>query len=71
VIVHEAATEQMSFKAKNFVYTPKPFGEFLDQIEAGQRLYLRALSAEKPSELPTNISRDFPTIAADFVLPPE
>jgi tRNA wybutosine-synthesizing protein 4 len=61
----------MSFKEKNFAYKSKSFGEFLDQIDAGERLYLRSLSSEGPSEKPANIARDFPTLAADFCLPPE
>ncbi|CZT04273.1 probable leucine carboxyl methyltransferase 2 [Rhynchosporium graminicola] len=71
VIVHEASTEHMNFKSKNFSYVTKWFGDFLDQIQQGQMLYLRSLSAEKPSEKAADISRDFPSIAADFVLPPE
>ena len=71
VIVHEATTEHMNFKAKNFSYTSNPFGDFLDQIEKGERLYLRALSSAKPSEVPANIEVDFPTIAGDFSLPPQ
>jgi tRNA wybutosine-synthesizing protein 4 len=55
VIVHEAATEHMSFKAKNFAYTSMTFGDFLDQIDHGKRLYLRSLSSEKPSEIPANM----------------
>lgn len=61
----------MNFVSKNFEYIKKPFGDFLDAIDAGERLYLRSLSAEKPSELPAEISRDFPTISDDFRLPPE
>lgn len=61
----------MSFKAKNFAYTSKKFGDFLDQIDAGEMLYLRSLSSEKPSETAANIARDFPTIAMDFSLPRE
>jgi tRNA wybutosine-synthesizing protein 4 len=61
----------MSFKAKNFAYTSKAFGDFLDQIDAGERLYLRSLSSKNPSENPADIAKDFPTIAADFSLPPE
>ncbi len=71
VIVHEAKTANMDFKAKNFQYTTKKFGDFLDQIDAGERLYLRSLSAEKPADLPANIATDFPSIAADFQLPQE
>lgn len=61
----------MDFKTKNFEYSKKSFGEFIDAIERGERLYLRSLSAEKPSDTPANLERDFPTIAADFQLPPE
>ncbi|KAL2069793.1 hypothetical protein VTL71DRAFT_14472 [Oculimacula yallundae] len=71
VIVHEASTEHMDFKSKNFAYVTKRFGDFLDQIQQGQLLYLRSLSSEKPSEQPADLSRDFPSIAADFLLPPE
>ncbi|KAH6713629.1 hypothetical protein BKA61DRAFT_46079 [Leptodontidium sp. MPI-SDFR-AT-0119] len=71
VIVHEASTEHMDFKFKNFAYTTKRFGDFLDQIQDGQKLYLRSLSAEKPSEQPADITQDFPTISADFQLPKE
>jgi len=61
----------MSFKEKNFAYISTTFGEFLDRIDAGERLYLRSLSSEAPSEKPANITMDFPTITADFSLPPE
>lgn len=61
----------MNFVEKNFAYKTKPFGEFIDQVVAGNRLYLRSLSSEKPSESPANISIDFPTLASDFRLPPE
>lgn len=46
------------------------FGDFMDSIDAGEALYLRSLS-EKPSELPADLRRDFPVIAADFTLPKE
>jgi len=71
VVVHEATTEHMNFQSKNFVYTTKPFGKFIDQVNSGGRLYLRSLSSEKPAELPADIARDFPSIASDFRLPPE
>jgi tRNA wybutosine-synthesizing protein 4 len=61
----------MDFNSKNFSYATKPFGEFIDAIEAGEKLYLRALSSEKPTELPTNFEHDYPTVAADFRLPME
>lgn len=61
----------MDFISKNFRYVTMPFGEFMEAVDAGNRLYLRSLSAEKPSELPADLNRDFPTIANDFRLPPE
>ena len=32
---------------------------------------MRSLSADKPSEIPADINKDFPSIASDFQLPPE
>jgi len=61
----------MSFNTKNFTYVTKKFGDFIDLVNDGERLYLRSLSCDKPTELPTDITRDFPSIAADFRLPPE
>jgi tRNA wybutosine-synthesizing protein 4 len=61
----------MDFQSKNFSYVSKTFGEFIEQADTGEKLYLRSLSSEKPSELPADIERDFPSIAADFKLPPE
>jgi len=61
----------MDFQTKNFRYSKKTFGDFIQEAEIGGKLYLRALSEEHPSEKPTDISRDFPTIAPDFRLPPE
>ncbi len=71
VIVHQATTEHMNFKTKNFAYVSKKFGEFMDQIESGDKLYLRSLSSEKPSEKAADITHDFPTISGDFRLPYE
>ncbi|RAL67187.1 hypothetical protein DID88_007964 [Monilinia fructigena] len=56
VVVHEASSEHMSFSSKNF---------------GGSKLYLRSLSAEKASELPADIVKDYPAVSADFQLPPE
>lgn len=61
----------MDFTSKNFGYVSKKFGEFLDQIESGKRLYLRSLSSEKPASLPAEFARDFPSLASEFHLPPE
>lgn len=71
IIVHEASAQHMNFKSKNFTYATKPFGEFMDQIDNGEKLYLRSLSSENPSEQPADLSRDFPSIADDFRLPQE
>ncbi|KAK0741628.1 hypothetical protein B0T21DRAFT_381455 [Apiosordaria backusii] len=69
VVVHEAATQVMDFNAKNFRYVTTEFGDLAQKIEQGGRLYLRALSHEKPTEKPSILADDFPTLADDFVLP--
>lgn len=61
----------MDFNAKNFAYVTKNFGDFIDEVEKGEKLYLRSLSAVKPSEVPANIENDFTSLAQDFRLPPE
>ncbi|KAL1597965.1 tRNA methyltransferase ppm2 [Paraconiothyrium brasiliense] len=69
VVIHECASERMTFKDKNFSYVKKPFGDFLDGISAGAQTYLRAVSSAQPNRLPTNLEDDFPSVAADFQLP--
>ncbi|KAK0673500.1 putative leucine carboxyl methyltransferase 2 [Cercophora samala] len=69
VVVHEAATQVMDFNAKNFRYVTTGFGDLAQKIEQGGRLYLRALSQEKPTEKPSVLEDDFPSLAGDFVLP--
>lgn len=69
VVVHECDVQTMDFKAKNFRYTSMTFGEFARGIQNGARLYLRALSADAPSDRPANLAHDFPSLAADFRLP--
>lgn len=69
VVVHEASSETMSFQTKNFVYTSKPFGTFMDEIQAGGRQYLRSISAEQPTKQPANLAVDFPSLEDDFRLP--
>jgi tRNA wybutosine-synthesizing protein 4 len=59
----------MDFVAKNFDYTRMAFKEFVDAIGKGEKVYLRALSAEKPTDAPASLQQDFPTIAAEFQLP--
>jgi tRNA wybutosine-synthesizing protein 4 len=61
----------MNFQSKNFSYTTKPFGLFLEEIEKGGRQYLRSISAEQPSKLPADIAADFPSLKNDFQLPDE
>lgn len=61
----------MNFTTKNFAYISKSFGEFMDEIKGGEKLYLRSLSSDKPAEKAADIKEDFPTIAEDFRLPPE
>lgn len=71
VSVHAATARNMDFQQKNFTYERQRFGDFLDSIERGQLLYLRALSAAAPSGEPTMLSKDYPEICEDFHLPPE
>ncbi|TIC97755.1 tRNA wybutosine-synthesizing protein 4 [Colletotrichum higginsianum] len=71
VSVHESATEKMDFNAKNFRYVTKDFGDFVREAQEGKRLYLRALSKDEPSNLPTQLAADYPSLAKDFALPPQ
>lgn len=71
VVVHECSTEQMSFQDRNFAYKTMSFGGFMAAATSGRKLYLRALSANRPAEMPTKLEQDFPSIAQDFALPPE
>lgn len=71
VVVHSSPSPHMNFQTKNFSYTTQAFGEFLDAASNGGQVYLRALSADKPSDKPTNLAEDFPEISADFELPRE
>ncbi|PYI15247.1 leucine carboxyl methyltransferase [Aspergillus violaceofuscus CBS 115571] len=69
VVVHEAQSEHMSFQTKNFAYTTKEFGTFLDEVHAGGRQYLRSISADQPTKLPANLAVDFAGLKEDFRLP--
>ncbi|KFX89195.1 hypothetical protein O988_08722 [Pseudogymnoascus sp. VKM F-3808] len=71
VTVHQANKDRMDFVSKNFQYVTKDFKSFIESINSGEKLYLRSLAVGKPSELPADITRDFPEIAGDFHLPPE
>jgi tRNA wybutosine-synthesizing protein 4 len=59
----------MNFKAKNFSYASMRFGDFLDEVERGEKLYLRALSSRNAKEVPTILEDDYPSLATDFKLP--
>lgn len=69
--MHIADSAAMSFLKKNFTYKTIPFGDFLDRAARGENVYLRSLSSNKPADQPTDLRNDFPTIAADFVIPAE
>lgn len=70
VIVHDAADSVMNFQTKNFTYQKVPFRDFVDQIQGGDRKYLRSLSAQS-SNTPANFWTDYPELAQDFKLPLE
>lgn len=61
----------MDFNSKNFAYVTKRFGDMMKEITNGHKLYLRALSEDRPSDQPANIKADFPQLATDFQLPAE
>lgn len=69
LVVHDCASDRMTFKDKNFQYMKRSAGEFLDGIAQGSRAYLRSTSSSQPNKLPTKLEDDFPTIAADFKIP--
>lgn len=69
IVIHECASDRMTFKDKNFSYVKKSFGDFIDGISSGAQTYLRAVSSAQPNKLPTKLEDDFPTISADFELP--
>ncbi|KAL4887496.1 hypothetical protein BJY04DRAFT_225478 [Aspergillus karnatakaensis] len=69
VVVHKAETENMSFQTKNFDYTSKPFGAFMDEVYAGGRQYLRSISVDQPTKQPATLDLDFPGLKDDFRLP--
>lgn len=69
--MHESTVKNMDFNAKNFRYTTMAFGDFAREVQAGKRMYLRALSPGAPADQAANFERDFPALAADFSLPQE
>ncbi|KAK5660880.1 hypothetical protein OQA88_12251 [Cercophora sp. LCS_1] len=71
VVVHESTTQAMNFCTKNFHYVTTEFGTFTERIKQGGKMYLRALSEDKPSEKPALLADDFPLLSPDFLLPPQ
>ncbi|TLD34233.1 hypothetical protein PspLS_00787 [Pyricularia sp. CBS 133598] len=71
VSIHESPSQVMDFNSKNFRYVNKKFGEFVQEIARGQKLYLRALSNDEPTARAANLQDDFSELAKDFVLPSE
>ena len=61
----------MDFNSKNFRYVTTSFSDFTEKVKRGDKTYLRALSEEKPTESPALLADDFPSLALDFVLPPQ
>lgn len=71
VVVHDSTSPNMRFANKNFTYKKMAFGDLIDAASGDAHLYMRGLSVEKPVEAPTSLEQDFPSLAADFILPPE
>lgn len=71
VVVHESSVKNMDFNAKNFRYTTMAFGDFARGVQAGNRMYLRALSPDAPADQAASLERDFPALATEFSLPKE
>lgn len=69
VIVHSCPTSRMTFQTKNFSYLKQNFGDFIKDVTAGGQLYLRSVASTQPAKHPTQLSKDFPSLAADFRLP--
>ncbi|KAH8677272.1 leucine carboxyl methyltransferase [Xylariales sp. PMI_506] len=69
VVVHVADSARMDFNAKNFNYVTKKFGSFMEEIQQGGKMYLRALSEESPADKPAVLEDDFPALAQEFTLP--
>lgn len=72
VTIHtQSSSDRLTFQKKNFAYVQTPFAEFIEGVQAGVPAYLRAVAVDKPFKQPTNLEKDFPSIAQDFQLPPE
>lgn len=70
LVVHECSSSAMTFGTKNFTYEKRSVSSFFSSISNGAPSYLRAVSSTQPNKLPTRLEDDFPSIAADFQIPP-
>ncbi|EXJ95824.1 hypothetical protein A1O1_00948 [Capronia coronata CBS 617.96] len=72
VVVHSASSRTMSFQRKDFLYKTLPFHEFVTSLtrDPNAHMYLRSISSTNPTQLPADLSTDWPELAKDFVLPP-
>lgn len=61
----------MDFNTKNFRYEAMAFGDFIERLNGGERMYLRSLSRTAPVDTPALLQVDYPELAEDFILPPE
>ena len=70
VIIHSTDSEAMNFLSKNFEYTSRSFGDFIDSVfsPAAEKIYLRAVSEDAKNK-PTKLEDDFPGLAKDFQIP--
>ncbi|KAH0495546.1 hypothetical protein TgHK011_009089 [Trichoderma gracile] len=72
-VIHESYEDlgALDFNSKNFKYVTDSFGSIMCKLQSGSRVYLRALSRDKPTEVPAKLEEDFPNLGEDFVLPSE
>lgn len=76
IIAHISDAQNMNFAAKNFEYATMPFADFVTKVfgqnaDSDKKYYLRSLSTTNPKTQPAIFAKDFPQLAADFVLPPQ
>ena len=70
VTIHSTDAEAMNFLSKNFEYTCRSFGDFIDSVflHTAEKIYLRAVSEDAKNK-PTKLEDDFPGLAKDFQMP--
>jgi len=77
-VVHSSYEPVLDFRRKNFEYATLPWPEIVrraaDRRADQPYLYLRALGesedgGRKPRQMPADLARDWPELAADFKLP--